>query len=347
MSMSRLMSLPRELRDIVIQCAIESPQPDPEFTWLVQASGNFTITSGSACPANLLSACHQLRAETFSHMGDRKKVPKVEIHILRTHGEHWKIGMAWVVPPSACAQYWEWKVGYMDIDIKPRTTGVYVQKIRTIGVPQAHASSRLWHDDLFRRLEAGNVLGHLVTRAIQRLGVNQIHSKISEEAARSRTHPNSNIILRRLRINVDQADRYPGIPLPDIVERNLRKDILEAMVRYVSSGIACCSADVKTVAQRNGFKKVMCYCHHRRMWYTQVGDMVITNGPMVCHRINIAHMLNNDIYGISSDSYKRDLEQMMALRKRNNLDHVKEAGSWRRYRIELPCSMHSTKISDE
>lgn len=122
-------------------------------------------------------------------------------------------------------------------------------------------------------------------------------------------HHNPNVFLKPLRLNICQDERFPDFKLPEIVEQGIRKDMLNSMLRCVSSSIACCMGNTEMIEQSDQSTKLMCYCPHRKMWYTQVGDITISEGPAVCSRIHLAHMLNNDIRSAERYHYKRHLEE--------------------------------------
>jgi hypothetical protein len=345
---SRLLSLPRELRDQIIQDVLQSPQPELDPGWFVRPSKGFYVASTErVTPANLLSTCHRLREETFYHMNDWEKTPKLEIHVLRMDGL-WRICVAWNVPPSACEELWS--IDHMDIDIKPRNSAKFVEQARASTAPESDSISRLlWHDDLFRRTEAGDVLGHLVCRAVQRLGTDQSHEKICQKPALPlfdrlpqlsyvawMLH-SPNVVLKHLRINICQDERFPDATLPEIMTQGIRKDILNAMYRCVSSTIACCPGSTQMVAQKDSSSQLMCYCQHRKIWYTQVGDITITDGPTVCYRLNLANMLYNDIESTGISDYKCELVKMMSLREYNCIVYVPVSGLLKRQGSELPA----------
>lgn len=134
--------------------------------------------SCNSSPANLLSVCCQLREEIFCLMEDSEKIPRLEIYILRQECGLWEIGVAWSVPPSACAQFCQWSMGHMDIGLKPRNNAEFVAQAQASGELRAYSTSRmLWHDELLRRIQAGDVLGYLASRAVQRLRTGQAMSK--------------------------------------------------------------------------------------------------------------------------------------------------------------------------
>lgn len=335
MAPSRLLVLPRELRDLIIQHVLHSSQPELGFRQFVRPARGFYVASyESIAPANMLSTCCQLREETLYHMNDREKTPKLEVHVLRNDIGFWQICVAWKVPPSACEE--SRSIDHMDIDIKPRNL-TFVGQARGSSAPRPVSTSRLlWYENLFRRTKAGDVLGHLISRAVQRLGTHHIHEKLDQSAALANPllervpqlnyvtwmlHT-PNVVLKHLHINICQDERFVDITIPHIMTQGIRKDILNAMYRCVSSTIACCSHYTELIEQTDASKQLMCYCQHRKIWYTQVGDIIITDGPTICYRLNLENMLYNDITSTGTFVYKRNLIKMMSLRKHNHISHI-------------------------
>lgn len=120
MSSTTLLTLPRELRDMIVQLVLHSPQPELDFDQLVYFSTDFIVASAQAiAPANLLSTCRQLREDTLYLMEFWDRTPRLKIHIKRTH-VLWEICTSWSVPPSACAHPKKRKIDSMTIDLKPR-----------------------------------------------------------------------------------------------------------------------------------------------------------------------------------------------------------------------------------
>jgi hypothetical protein len=119
-----LLTLPDELRDMVLRFVTDSPQPELEFDQMALLSEDFVVSSAqTTVPANPLSACQQLREETRDLMKLRDTVPKIEVHI-RDTSTVWEICTAWKVPPSACAHSGLRKhhINSMTV-IKPRSAG--------------------------------------------------------------------------------------------------------------------------------------------------------------------------------------------------------------------------------
>ncbi|KAF1922987.1 uncharacterized protein M421DRAFT_335988 [Didymella exigua CBS 183.55] len=353
MSSTTLLTLPRELRDMVVRYVIESPQPELNCDQLVYFSETFAVASArTLAPANLFWSCRQLREEAlyFTKFWDR--TPRLEIHI-REMSTMWEICTAWSFPPSACVYSRNRKFDSMTIDLKPRNNAQHVHFTQGPDLQRNYPTSRsLWQDDLFTCSAAGDFLGYLVGRAVQRLGLNdaqeEIWSVTGSPPAKglpqlrhvSRTRHDPSIVLRRLYLNICRDERHPDEQLPDIVTRGIRGDVLTFMYRCVSSSISCCPEAVKMVDQEDGLKQLMCYCQHRLMWYTQVGNITITEGSDLHYRINLGNMLSNDIKTTKSDPCRKYLHNLMSLRERRYLDYVHRAGiqlGFTRYRPELPA----------
>lgn len=270
MSSTTLLTLPRELRDIIVQLVLHSPQPELDFDQLVYLSTDFIVASAQAiAPANLLSTCRQLRKDTLYHMEFWDRTPRLEIHIKTTH-VLWEICTAWSIPPSACAHPKKRKIDSMTIDLKPRNNAEYVKLAQACDLLQVYPASRsLWQDDPFSCSAAGDFLGYLVSRAVQRLGMNHDHEEFWEASAYPladglpqlrhvyQIRHDPNIILRRLYFNICRDERCPDERLPDIVTRSIRGDVLTFMYRCVSSSIVCCPEAIEMVDQEDGLKKLM------------------------------------------------------------------------------------------
>jgi hypothetical protein len=65
MSSTTFLILPRDLRDMALQYAMRSSQPELELHQLVLLSDTFVVSSAQTiAPANMLFTCRQLREET-------------------------------------------------------------------------------------------------------------------------------------------------------------------------------------------------------------------------------------------------------------------------------------------
>lgn len=358
MSSTTLLTLPRELRDMVLQYAMGSPQPELDCDQLVHFSTSFVVASTrTLAPANLLWTCRQLREEILHLMKFWDRTPRLEIHIKRT-AMIWEICTAWSFPPSACYCPKDQKIDFMTIELKPRNDAHSIQP----PAQQHHypTSRALWQDDLFTCSAAGDFLGYLVSRAVQNLGLNNDREAIWAAAGPpladgfpqlrhvSQIRHNPNTFLKRLYLNICRDERYPEEQLPDIVSRGIRGDVLTFMYRCVSSSISCCPEDVKMVDQEDGFKQLMCYCQHRLMWYTQVGSITISEGPDLQYRINLENMLSNDIKTTKSDSCKKHLQSLMSLRECRYLNHIHRAALQSGFTFDspdLPVGTHLNIVS--
>ena len=160
----------------------------------------------------------------------------------------------------------------------------------------------------------------------------------------SRIRSNQDIVLRSLYLNICQDERCPDKPLSETLIRAMRGNALSVMYRCVSSSISCCPEAVRMVDQEDDSKQLICYCHHRIMWYTQVGGIMIKEASALHYQINLQNMLSNDIKTTKDGSHILHLQDLMSLRDRHELDYVHKAGIVRgftRHRPELPAGMCS------
>ena len=163
MSSTTLLTLSRELRDMVLQYVMHSPQPELEFHQLALLSETFVVSSAQTiAPTNMLSTCQQLRVETWYLMNLRDRIPRLEIHI-RDMSTGWEVCTAWKVPPSACVQsrLRRHDVNSMTVDIKPRNTTAYSKSTFPDRLQHHSASRTLLRDSIFSADVKGDCLGIL------------------------------------------------------------------------------------------------------------------------------------------------------------------------------------------
>lgn len=246
MASSRLTSLPREVRDIVIQHYLDLPQAELDFAKPVYLSTDLLVfSSESVAPAKLLSTCQQLREETLYLMDPWDKTPRPELHMLRTLTT-WELCTAWKVPPSACARFHQRKIEYMYIDLKPRSSAGFKEQVPCAGVPQKTSNQLPWYNDLLSCDEAGDRFGCLIGQAVQSLRNNQHGERTSQGIASSHgysvygVHHDPDVILDCLRFDLCQEDNCLDTILSESTKKDVQKGILTTMYRSVSSTIACC-----------------------------------------------------------------------------------------------------------
>lgn len=248
----------------------------------------------------------------------------------------------------------------MTVDIKPRNSSARTKTAYPDWL-QYHPTSRtLLRESLFSEAVAGDSFGYIVSNVVQQLGMSndpadvwKVNASPLPDGAPQLRHVSQiwhypHMVLRNLYLNICQDERYPDKPLSEPIMRGIQGEALTFMYRCVSSSISCCPGAVRMVDQEDGFKRLMCYCDHRVMWYMQVGGIIIAEGSALHYRVNLRNMLSNDIKTTKEAASVSYLQNLMSLRERRGLDYIHKARILRgfiRHRPELPAGRYPALLT--